>query len=185
MLCDGPYGRHRAIRLMARFGLVIVLLSLVLAAGACSKKDEKAIDKAEVKSAAPQFALSDLKGVQVKLDEYKGKIVMVEFFTTWCAPCQMAAPDVQALYQKYKDRGFVVLGITIEGRQEDALNSFTKQHSITYPILIDDGATSRRYEVFSIPTSYLIDRQGVIISKHMGFNPDLPQALSREIEAHL
>jgi peroxiredoxin len=183
---DGPYGgRDCPIRLVVRFGLMIVLSCLVLVTGSCTKKDEKAIDKAEVKSPAPHFALSDLKGTQVKLDEYKGMIVMVEFFTTWCAPCQMAAPEVQALYEKYKDRGFVVLGVTIEGRQEEALNSFTKQHSVTYPILIDDGATSRRYEVFSIPTSYLIDRQGVIISKHMGYNPDLPKALSREIEAHL
>ncbi len=185
MHCNGSYGRYRLVRPTVVLGLLIMLMCLVLAAGGCSKKGEQAVDKAEVKSPAPQFALSDLKGAQVKLDEYKGKLVMIEFFTTWCAPCQMAAPEVQALYQKYKDRGFVVLGVTIEGRQEEALNSFVKEHNVTFPILIDDGATSRRYEVFSIPTSYLIDRQGIIVSKHMGFNPDLPRSLSMEIEAHL
>lgn len=185
MHCHGLFEPRRPAGFHVRCGLLLVVLSLVLTAWSCSRKDDKAVEKAEVKGPAPQFALSDLKGEQVKLGQHMGKVVLVEFFTTWCAPCQLAAPELQSLYEKYKDKGLVVLGVTIEGKQEEALNSFIKQHSLTYPILIDDGATSRQYEVFSIPTSYLIDRKGIITSKHMGFNPGLSQSLSKEIEALL
>lgn len=170
---------------MKRLLHFVVAVCLAASFFSCSKGDKGAasIDN----SAAPSFVLTDLNNNKVSLDAYRNRVVMVEFFATWCPPCRMSAPDIKSVYEKYKDKGFVVLAVSIDqGPDAKAVvSSFVKEFGLGHPVLLDDGQTSTRYGVVSIPTSFIIDKQGIIRSKHIGLMPDFAGALSKEIEALL
>ncbi len=172
---------------MKKLVRTFLIAAIIASCLACTqRKEEKNRAGAEINDPAYSFALADVDGKQVSLDGFKGKVIMLEFFTPWCLPCQMAAPEVQALFEKYKDKGFVVLGISLkEGSDVSSVKAFVKDYHLSYPALLDDGSISKKYGVFSIPTSFLIDRQGKIRSKHIGLIPDLTSTLSKEVEALL
>jgi len=163
-----------------------VLISLAVTVFlSCSKKENgEALRSAD---AAPSFVLSTVKGDRISLDNYRGKVVMLDFFASWCPPCRMATPEVKSIYQKYRDKGFVVVAIAIdEGPAAAAsVRDFVKELDIPYPVLLDDGNTSREYQVISIPTSVIIDKEGKIRSRHIGLSPDFTDTVSKEIEALL
>ncbi len=133
---------------------------------------------------APAFVLPTINNAKMSLSEYRGRVVMVEFFASWCPPCQMVAPEIKGIYEKYKDKGFVVLAVSIdEGPNAlPAVSHFIKDYGIPYPVLLDDGTVSRKYQVISIPTSFLVDKQGKLRNKHIGLLPDFANTLSREID---
>lgn len=136
---------------------------------------------------SPDFALSDIKGNELRLSDLTGKVVMLEFWATWCPPCVDSIPDMNALHEKYKDRGFVLLGISMDKGEsaKERVEASIKEHSIAYRVLIDDKDVNSLYGVFSIPTSFIIDKNGKLVGKHIGFNPGIKEILSREIEALL
>ncbi|MEW5746709.1 MAG: TlpA disulfide reductase family protein [Nitrospirota bacterium] len=137
--------------------------------------------------AAHPFTLPDIHNNKVALNDYRGKVVLIEFFATWCPPCQMSAPDIQYAYAKYRDKGFVVLAVSMDEGPDavPAAHSFAKEFGLSFPILMDDGTVSSRYAISSIPTSVVIDREGKMRHKHIGAPPDLTERLSKEIEALL
>ncbi len=163
------------------FYFVLVLLA-VASFLSCSRKEKEAAVSSN--DAAPSFILSSLKGDRAGLNDYMGKVVMVEFFASWCPPCQEAAPKIRSVYEKYKDKGFVVLAIAIdEGPTAvSAVGNFVKEFDIHYPVLLNDGKVSSQYQVISIPTSFIIDKQGKIRNRHIGLSPDFTDTLSKEIE---
>ncbi len=169
---------------MNKLFYTILILSTAVTFFSCSKGEQGAVSE---KSAAPSFVLSDLQKHQVSLENYKNRVVMLEFFASWCPPCQMSAPEIKSVYEKYKDKGFVVLAISIDKGPDaaGAVSSFVKEFDLPYPALMDDGKASRQYGVVSIPTSVVIDKQGRIRSRHIGLSPDFSKALSKEIEALL
>lgn len=160
--------------------------SLVLTACLSCSKNEKGVAGSGT-DAAPAFVLSTTDGAKVSLDAYRGKVVMIEFFASWCPPCQMVTPEIKSAYEKYKDKGFTVLAISIDDgpNAAAAVNNFIKTFGITYPVMLDDGVTSRKYQVISIPTSFIVDKNGKLISKHIGLIPNYTATLSREIETLL
>lgn len=170
---------------MRRLFRFVLILCLAIVCFSCSKGEKGAASTEN--SAAPSFVLADLNNNKVSLDTYKGKVVMLEFFASWCPPCQMSAPDVKSIYEKYRGRGLVVLAVSLDGGTEAkaAVSSFVKEFGLTYPALMDDGKTSKQYGVISIPTSFIIDRKGKIRNKHIGLIPDFSNTLSKEIEALL
>src|SRR5208283_463957 len=174
---------------MKRLAYVVLMVSISMLLLGCSKKEEnisEGVRYASIDNAAPQFTLNDISGKQVSLSDYRGKVVLLEFFTSWCYPCQTIAPGLQTVYGKYEGRGFIVIGISLkEGFELASLKSFIEKYKILYPTLIDDGKASRNYAVFSIPTSFLIDRQGKVRNKHMGSIEDFSMLLSKEIETLL
>ncbi len=163
-----------------------VLVSLAVAALFSCSKTEHGVSVKDT-DAAPSFVLSTVKSDRVSLDNYKGKVVMLQFFATWCPPCRMEAPEVESVYEKYRDKGFVVLAVSIdEGpTAASAVSKFAKEFNITYPVLLDDGKVSRQYQLISIPTSFIIDKQGKLRNKHIGLGPDFTESVSKEIEALL
>lgn len=171
---------------MKRLIYLALMISLILSLLSCAKSENNPADKKKT-AAAPSFNLADLKGNKVKLDDYKGKVVMLEFFATWCAPCKMLAPELQHMHETYGNRGLVVLAVSLdEGKDAaSAVRSFVKENSISYQVLLDDGDARSEFGVLSLPTSFIIDKQGVIKSKHQGFLPDMSKAISKEIEALL
>lgn len=115
---------------------------------------------------APDFTLDLLGGGQATLSELRGKVVMVNLWASWCAPCRIEMPAIEKVYQAYKEQGFVVLGVnsTFQDSETDAA-SFTRELNLTFPVLLDrTGAVSARYQLRALPSTFFVDRQGIIRS---------------------
>lgn len=110
----------------------------------------------------PDLALKDLAGVSRSLDDYKGKVVLVNFWATWCPPCRREMPSMQRLKEKMSGRPFVLLGVD-SAEQREEVEAFLKLVKVDFPILLDpDTAATRRWKVFALPTSFLLDRNGKV-----------------------
>ena len=121
--------------------------------------------------AAPDFALRDFSGKTYRLGELAGKVVLLDFWATWCKPCRIDLPHVDALAREFGDQGMVVLGINAEPERRSA--PFFEQQGYRFPSLVDRGArVSQQYLVGSLPTLVIIDREGKIASYLVGLHPD-------------
>lgn len=162
---------------MRNITAVVILIFLAVLSG-CEKKIPA------IGSTAPDFVLKDLNGKPVSLSDYRGKVVVLEFWATWCPPCSSAVPDLIDLYVKYKNRGGVLLAVSVD---EDvfALKSFVKAYGIIYPVLFDDKNIDDMYGIHNIPTTLIIDREGRLVKKHLGYTPHMYEILSEDIEALL
>ena len=117
---------------------------------------------------APDFALTDLGGNKVQLSQYRGKVVLVNFWATWCGPCRVEIPAFVDLQSRYRDRGLVIIGVYVQDNESD-VREFYREYKLNYPVVPgDDEFTSRFGGLLGIPTSYLIGRDGRIYSKHSG-----------------
>ncbi len=122
------------------------------------KSDTKIID----------FKLDDLQGDSVRLSSFGGRVVLLNFWATWCEPCRDEMPSLESLYNLYKDKGLVVVGVDLD-ESAASVQSFVSQHGITFPILLDrSGSVGLRYGARGIPTSYLIDKDGDVTSGTVG-----------------
>ena len=120
---------------------------------------------------APDFTLKSLSGENLRLDEYKGQVVLLNFWASWCGPCRQEMPILDRLHHRYVDAGFAVLGINVEGEIEPAQEIVDKT-SVTFPILIDTGQTvSEMYKLEAMPSTVVIDRDGVVRYIHRGYKP--------------
>jgi peroxiredoxin len=122
------------------------------------------LEAADAKRQKADFTLSDLQGKAWHLQDLRGKVVLVNFWATWCPPCRKEMPDLQALYDKYRDQGFVVLSISDEESAQVA--PFIGEKQISYPILLDPGSkVHEMYEVEGIPKSFVYDREGKLVAQ--------------------
>lgn len=113
---------------------------------------------------APGFSLPDLSGQERSLEEFKGQVVLLNFWATWCGPCRHEMPSLEALHRKYRDRGFTVLGLSLDTGGRDDIEPFLKKIPLSFPILLDNQfKVSDRYGFHRIPESVLLDRNGKII----------------------
>ena len=113
---------------------------------------------------APDLTLDQLGGGQITLSQLRGKVVMVNLWASWCAPCRIEMPAIEKVYRAYKDKGLAVLGVnsTFQDSEADAL-AFVQEMNLTFPILLDyTGSVSHRYQLRALPSTYFVDRQGVI-----------------------
>ena len=116
----------------------------------------------EIGRLAPDFTLVDLEGNQVSLSDFRGKTVFVNFWASWCPPCRAEMPEIEAVYQEYKDRGVVVIGVDIR-ETEDVVRQFVEQGGYSWIFILDaTGAVSNDYRITAIPTSFFIDKDGII-----------------------
>lgn len=119
---------------------------------------------------APDFTLGLLDGGEITLSELKGKVVLVNFWTSWCPPCRKEMPAIESVYRSYKDIGLVVIGLnlTAQDSKEEAA-AFAQEVGVTFPIALDlDNSVGNLYRVTALPTSFFIDRKGVIRSVIVG-----------------
>jgi peroxiredoxin len=152
----------------------LVLFSWFLLA-ACSSRSETAKASAtsgkakEDRKPAPEFSLKDADGRTVGLAGYRGKVVLLNFWATWCGPCKLEIPWFKEFEQNYKDQGFAVLGVSMDEEGWDVVKPFLSELQVNYRILMGDDRTAQLYGgVNSLPTSFLIDREGRIASVHVG-----------------
>lgn len=110
----------------------------------------------------PELRLKALTGEIRNLDDYKGKVVLVNFWATWCPPCRREMPSMQRLKEKMSGRPFVILGVD-SAEQREEVEAFLKLVKVDFPVLLDqDTAATRRWKVFALPTSFLVDRNGKV-----------------------
>ncbi len=129
------------------------------------------------------FVVKDMNNASVKMADYKGKVLLLNFWATWCGPCKIEIPAFVELYDQYKDKGLVIAGVSIDDGP-DALQAFAKEWRMKYPILMMQSDVEDAYGPFyGIPTSFLIARDGSICTKHIG--PATKQQFEQEIKALL
>jgi peroxiredoxin len=119
-------------------------------------------------SPTPDFTLATPEGKKISLRDFRGKVVFLNFWASWCVPCREEMPAMEKLYQEFKDKGFVILAVNVKDRKQDAV-SFVKELKITYPIAIDpDGQVGLLYGAWGLPTTYLIGPGGHGLARAWG-----------------
>jgi thiol-disulfide isomerase/thioredoxin len=133
----------------------------------------------------PGFSFDDLDGTNISLDAYRGKVVLVDFWATWCPPCIVELPNVLAAYQKYHDKGFEIIGISLD-KDKARLEDFLEENGMDWPQYFDgkgwDNELSNKYGVNSIPTTYLLGPDGGIIARDL-HGDELEKAVGKALEA--
>ena len=120
-------------------------------------------------AAAPDFTLHAMGGPNLRLKEQRGRVVMVNFWATWCGPCRQEMPQLNRLYEKYKGSGFVLLGVNVDDDVSKAAEVATKL-GVTFPVLLDtDKAVSKLYDLSTMPSTVIIDRDGKVRYVHRGY----------------
>ncbi|MEZ0328988.1 MAG: TlpA disulfide reductase family protein [Dissulfuribacterales bacterium] len=120
-------------------------------------------------SKAPDFTLLDVTSKMVNLSDFKGKMVLINFFATYCPPCRAEIPDFIKLQDKYRDKGFVVIGISVDEDWREVLPDFIQKKGMNYPVLIATSKVVKDYgNVYALPTSFLLDKNHNIVKKFTG-----------------
>ena len=120
---------------------------------------------------APAFALTNLAGQSDALSQYKGQVVMVNFWATWCGPCKQEMPLLDQMYKKYKPAGFTLIGVNVD-KEAPAVKELLARKPVSFPVLLDPAnQVSKAYHVDEMPSSVIIDRKGQIRYIHRGYKP--------------
>jgi peroxiredoxin len=173
-------------------GLVLALLLSGCAAGTSGGAADKGGVKDKVAAEpgqASDFTLRDLSGRDVRLSDYLGKnVILLDFWATWCVPCEAALPHIQEMYAKYKDQGFVVLGIAMDDSQTVAqVAPFAGRYHLTFPVLLDEE--TKVVQLYNpkrtAPYQVLIARDGSIAKERQGYNAGDEKLLEADVQALL
>jgi peroxiredoxin len=163
---DKDFNYPMAVFIFVAVTVLVIILSLELNDSSLEFSNQVAI---EGDIPAPDFKFPGLDGKKVSLSDYKGKVVLVNIWATWCPPCVDEMPSMEKLYQKFKGQNFEILAVSIDGPGLKAVRPFMKKSSLTFPALIDsEGAIKTVYGISGIPESFIIDKQGFLIKKIVG-----------------
>jgi len=144
-----------------------------------------AVTGGQIAGRAPDFTLPAKSGGQVSLAELKGQVVMVNFWATWCGPCRQEMPHLEALYRRYGDLGFTLLGVNVEEDSSGA-DKFLEGTPVTFPILLDPRSeVSELYDVIAMPSTVLVDREGNMRYIHHGYKLGYENEYQTQIRALL
>jgi thiol-disulfide isomerase/thioredoxin len=133
----------------------------------------------------PEIGLTDVRGVRVDAASLKGKVVIVDFWASWCGPCKEEMPVLERLYKKYKSRGLVVVGVSVD-QELGNMKSFLKQVPVSFSIVHDaEHKVAGRFKPPRMPSSYVVDRNGIVRYVHAGFRDEDAAKLEAEVSALL
>lgn len=149
-----------------------ILIGYILISLGCVTPPKRTVD----------FTLTDIEGKRWTLSEQKS-IVLINFWATWCPPCKKEIPILVRIYNKYKDKGFLILGIAFD--KKELVKSFVKKYKINYPVLIGDYRVAQDYEITTIPQTYLINKEGKIVKRWFGLAPNFETELEAYIDSLL
>jgi len=148
--------------------VILLLLGAAVAYTLYANLTKDSLQKVEVGKQAPNFALVDLEGEKHQLSDYKGEGVLVNFWATWCKPCEAEMPFINNQYQVYKDQGVNVIAVNI-GESKIAVSEFSNRYNLQFPIVNDkDGQVVNLYGVDPLPITFLIDKNGDVVEIHKG-----------------
>lgn len=163
---------HKSFRSLAVFAVAALLASLAAAQGKAPA----------VGKPLPAFKMTDLAGKTHTNASLRGKVVLFDFWATWCGPCKMASPVMQRLYDKYKGQGLVVIGAnTFEDDSKAKAAAYVKEHKYTYPVTVNNDKLAESWGIRGVPQFYLVDRMGVVRDSKSGFSADLEKSLDKQI----
>jgi thiol-disulfide isomerase/thioredoxin len=141
--------------------------------------------KAEVGKPALPFALKDATGKEVTLESLKGRVVLLDFWATWCGPCVQAMPEIQKLHEKYADKAVTIIGVNTWEKQDDKAIKFMEKKKYTYTLLLKGDDLAKEYGISGIPTLILIDKAGNVLHTGVGFGPGEGEHLAELIDKEL
>lgn len=150
---------------MLKKTLAASAIAVLFLIGGCTEKSTKS-------DAAADFTLQDINGKTVHLADYRGKVVLIDFWATWCPPCRAAIPSIEKMHTTYRDKGLVVLAISMDNGDWDAVKSFLKFYGVTYTVLKGTHDVQVNYGVRAIPTTVLLDKNGNITKRFFGFGDE-------------
>ena len=141
---------------------------------------------ATVSGPAPNFTLQSNAGGQVSLASLKGKVVMVNFWATWCVPCRQEMPHLEALYEKYNSLGFELLAVNVEKNNAEGARKWLEETPVTFPVLFDpENQVTKLYKVQTMPSTVIIGRDGTMRFMHNGYKPGYENDYQTQVRALL
>ena len=151
-------------KILTGYVKVSIIAALLLFAGGGSASEN-------LTGPAPDFTLKGADGKNHKLSEYRGQVVMINFWASWCGPCRQEMPLLEDMYKKYQKLGFVILGVNVEEDSSKA-KGLLKDIPVTFPILFDaTNKVSKQYNVVAMPSTVMVDRSGKMRYLHKGYKP--------------
>ena len=176
-------GRRWAPKLARTIGLSFLAGAAIYAFSPAVRNQFGSVHPEAQRAHVSDFTVQSLNGDKWSLEDQQGKVVLVNFWATWCPPCRFETPALVDLHTKYADRGFTVAGITMDEEPQDTVPEFVKKYGISYPILTPTEQLSLMDRVEALPTSILIDKSGRIARTYVGLVTET--GLSDDIEALL
>ena len=162
-----------------RVGWPLAIAALLAAACIFSPYAQGALP---VQQAAPDFTLRALNGPNLRLAEQRGKVVLVNFWATWCGPCRQEMPELEKLHRRYRASGFVLLGVNVDDDPAKAAE-LASRLGVTFPVLFDtDKAVSRRYDLATMPSTVIVDREGVVRHVHRGYQAGYERHYEQQVK---
>ena len=155
------------------FVILILCLEILSLLHGCGKELEES-----TLPLAPNFTLQTIDGQEVTLSNLKGKVILLDFWATWCGPCRESIPHLIQLHRTYQKDGLEVIGMNVEKGDMDGVRRFVKSMDIPYPIVSSPDDVQRDYRVSSLPTSIFIDKQGRIREKMVGFTSEIAKRMT-------
>jgi len=151
------------------FGLILIIISTYFIWRDSSSQTNFSIVPVKVNYASPELTLTDIQGVTHSLADYRGQVVLINLWATWCPPCKEEMPTLQSFYNKHKEQGFAVVAINDGDPTKDVLQ-FVKDYQLTFPVWLDPTymATEQAFKSLNLPTSFVIDRNGVVQLQWVG-----------------
>ncbi|NOX37462.1 MAG: TlpA family protein disulfide reductase [Calditrichaeota bacterium] len=151
--------------------ILIPIIGLALLTG-CGGEKESATTTTDP-AAAPDFALEDHQGNIVRLADFRGKVTIINFWATWCGPCREEIPGFVRLYDRYKDDGLAIIGISLDRPGWEVVRPFMEKYNINYPIVLGNQKVVLDYGgIQAIPTTFIVNRQGHIVDRIIGYRPE-------------
>jgi cytochrome c biogenesis protein CcmG/thiol:disulfide interchange protein DsbE len=148
----------------------VAILSALLLGSCANQAKSTQVHASTNRKPAPEFTLTDSSGAKVKLSDYKGKVVLLNFWATWCGPCALEIPWFMEFEQQYKSKGFEVLGVSMDDDGWPAVKPYIAEHKLNYRVLLGNDSVSQMYGgLDALPTTFVLDREGkVAFPVHVG-----------------
>ena len=157
-----------------------MLRSLVVAFGLLSMVVSPA-SASNISGKAPEFTLKSRSGQNLRLSDYRGQVLLINFWASWCGPCRQEMPLLEDLYKRYNKLGFTILGVNVDTDSTKA-NNYLRDISVTFPIMYDTtNAVSKSYNVNAMPTTVIVDKNGNMRFLHQGYKPGYEKEYKKQV----
>ena len=162
---------------------VLILLTVLAVIVILAKYTSTSNSSVENVRPAPQFSLANLDGKNVSLKDFADKVMVVDFWATWCGPCREEIPHLNKLYENYRGKGVVVVGISMDAEGPEVVKQFAKELRMEYPVVMGDENVQQDFGgIVGLPTTFIIDRKGNIVKKYTGYQPAIMQDMEQTIK---